>query len=862
MPIKKNCYLLSNPSACFSYTKNFINENTYTNVILPKNLQKQDLENLLLKEKGFIENINISNFSSFIKSFYSSYFKKNDLIDQVFLSEKLVNEGVEEGKVRKFINTILKLREARFNSEDLREFLDLNRSMYKELLDVFKKYLNILKEHKFKDMFDLSSFFIDSLSSLDKSFFDKEFNLLLVGFTEFSLIELEILKELSKHALNVSIIMPDIFKVNNDYVRVLKENLQSIGFSFENINLEEKEKKAYELLNKKEEVKLVLEKEKKASVFCLNSVDVYYSLFSYLSKSKSVSISSAVRLDKSRVLKFLILLMKLRSSKTFENIENLFDYGFLFNDLNLKKLIYYLKENNLFLDDFKNWKKLLEIKKEEYEVSNFLFVLEEIEKIPQTINKDFLKHLENLVLKLKIIENLNEKEKSELADCYNLINRVLKTTCSNLPLESFIEKLLSHAEENYISKLEDLIPDIKIYPISNICGPKDENVCLLGLNDEDIIQIKNEDIILNDDLTLRLRSHNFLMPTGEEFFQIQESLINDASKYSNLTYDKRFGDPFYKLDKSKFIKDHKFLEDELKSETIYKTLKIKDYKRKNLSPSFLESYIECPYKTFLQKDIKIDTDKHKRFYYSPMLEGNIFHKILEVLVTKEVKKDKYDIESEAKKILKDIEKNNFLGLLNYDEFYFSYVLEKITKFFKHHKKFLESVQSTSGEKKLNCFIGIENGRLDFSIDEKKGYMPFVAIVDRIDFLKDGNTFVIDYKRSSIPNQKNINEGKKIQVPTYILVSGLKLDRNISGGFYLSILGEDKIVGFNLKNSSSNYYKFSDEKKVTTDLDGIKKAISTYGVDAFNGIKEGCFNPKPLSLSECNKCFFKRYCTID
>lgn len=250
------------------------------------------------------------------------------------------------------------------------------------------------------------------------------------------------------------------------------------------------------------------------------------------------------------------------------------------------------------------------------------------------------------------------------------------------------------------------------------------------------------------------------------------------------------------------------------------------------SASRIESYIQCPYKYYVSQILEIEEKKDPALGIDPLILGNIYHRILEIVFEKTQDPQSLDLlietlEKESPKVFEKAEKEEaFRPSKLWD-------IEKI----EIVEKLKLTIEALHSESRLWTPIGLEQKfgfddqpnlklKLDQRTIDMRGY------IDRVDQNEQGDLRIIDYKSgSSHQSQKDLENGTRLQLPIYGLVAQEALGLgSVKEGFYWQVN--------QAKKSSLKLEKYGFDKAVK-----IAKAHINVAVE---GIYSSNFEIKPLT----------------
>ncbi|MFH1222861.1 MAG: PD-(D/E)XK nuclease family protein, partial [Pseudomonadota bacterium] len=331
----------------------------------------------------------------------------------------------------------------------------------------------------------------------------------------------------------------------------------------------------------------------------------------------------------------------------------------------------------------------------------------------------------------------------------------------------------------------------------------------------------------NDDLILSFRNEGFLYPTAKESAVIASKIINDASCRADSSYISSIGAV------ADFLKDAEIIKHEKQTTSILngafsdlspKDIELKEYEVGKLSPTQIESYMNCPYVFMAERILKAQKEELNEFSIDHMEAGSILHKAMEVLLPKKLKNESFNVEAELDKQLQP------------------HPLKKV--FVKYYSSIIEN--ALNNEYEYMCEKGLELFEEPEKTFEVKlplaGDILLKGRIDRVDVDKvNKKLYAADYKTSVIPSGAAVKRGEYIQLALYIMALASKYSGYAYDGYYISI---------------------KDLKRTELKLSSLKEAediFSINGLAAVNGIKKGIYTPAPLDTETCATCNYRRCC---
>lgn len=280
-----------------------------------------------------------------------------------------------------------------------------------------------------------------------------------------------------------------------------------------------------------------------------------------------------------------------------------------------------------------------------------------------------------------------------------------------------------------------------------------------------------------------------------------------------------------------------------------------------LTPSTLELYLDCPYKFYAERILKLKEPHILDMDLSPMTSGSIYHSLCESL-TKEPMNFELSLD-EIKKIIESIiQKNN--------------------------QKFIEDMQSQLVQEKLIIWAqeflqNEKNWRLKHPNTKTVGReaaffgnilgLAFNGKIDRIDSNGGEHISVIDYKSSvsGITSYKSWIKNNHLQILAYIYaiekewVPSFKniqemQNINVTAGYFLSLKDFEK-KGFVLDDCDRHFVTDENDRNIISiaQKQELIKEFEECLYKIVQQIKDFKFEPNPLDKKECKKCYWSHLC---
>ena len=883
------CCVVQNPLDCLYYARELVfeDESTPCIVILPRYIEPSTFEAYLLEKRNSLSGVEVYKVSSLAGNILARLPGANKIkrVDQVALSEHF-EKYYTRGITRTLLNSVLELKHSLFELSYVEEIFSSKKNEEQTmLLDVFKKYDEFLSSKGLMDDADIKRITIDVLSDpVYSTVIPEGTRIIFAGFAEYTSSDLMLIDALSKVHNRTCLVNPDLFIDGLDYSRVLLESIKSMGFELKQLSSTRKDStKLFKLNSLSDEVNFIsgnLSNEVNASVYTTTDLDLYYSMFKYF-KGNKVSARTSVRLDRSKILSMLMDLLKI-------DIARLFAYPVLWEDYKeIRVLMSFLSSKALYPSKKEYFSELQKVEKIHKGVEQVLALHEKVKSIlpEKALAKEFLSSIEQILKITGLRAKLGAGDKFELSTVENLIYRVTEALeDKELSVEEFCSKIMFHAEENYLIRGLPYFTDINISPIRLITSNTSPLVWFAGMNEDSVVSNPIEDLIIKDSIILALRSDNFIKPTSIESKILEDKILSDAVTGSNITFISNKGDvcerlrslavsPVSKINDENF---YGYFADTSDANTI-----IHDYKLKEISSTSIETYIECPYRYFVSRVLKIRVTEADDLTPPLMIQGQIAHSALERLLPLHIKGIEVDVDAEIKRRISEYEDSFKLTRTPANKVWANRISIIIENILKCEKDFFEKnpfMQIYRTEQELRCFVDVKNEKVTFNMDNNG--LSFYGKTDRVDLNRDNDSFyIVDYKKSSIPKKQELEDGRKVQLLLYMAAASLLFPQNKpSGAFYVSLA----------KASSGNNPRSwrvtvnGPEQKTCINLNGdsffdeISQILSKKVIRALNGMKSGVFNIEPvidLSSDEaedeassterkiCTKCEYKRCCGV-
>ncbi len=447
--------------------------------------------------------------------------------------------------------------------------------------------------------------------------------------------------------------------------------------------------------------------------------------------------------------------------------------------------------------------------------------------------KKYLTYLNDLDFKDALDKLKLEVKKDHFGVINAIVNNLNQFLYLKLEKEKAINALIYLSKKTLLKKIK-YEESIKICSFSSFIKD-DDYVFMLGFSLGDYPNIYKDIDFFTDKEKSILHLNSSKLKTQINYEQLEKFILTTKNlrisfkeKYNNTRYFKSLLKDKLNLKEEKYIDEKNrysknlceieianYIDDYYKYGTLNKFMKTFDEKNLNynlydhrfkglkpfelpminLSYSQINNYNTCPFMYFVKRFLKLDTSSDT----FELNVGNLFHKILEDSLTKEISLNDYEeFINEKFKTPKDL-------------FFLYRLLPQVEKVIQKNKKFLlnSDYQKQISEKVLK--IDIDN---DLSINGK---------IDKIMIDENNKSLiVVDYKTGNFAfNINKVNYGINLQLPLYsLLLKDSFKNYHISGIYIQNILVNEE------KNDDYNYllngFSF-DEKK----LINIDRSLGTY-----------------------------------
>ncbi len=276
----------------------------------------------------------------------------------------------------------------------------------------------------------------------------------------------------------------------------------------------------------------------------------------------------------------------------------------------------------------------------------------------------------------------------------------------------------------------------------------------------------------------------------------------------------------------------------------------------------IETYKKCPFAFFCQRVLGVAEFEEAVFGIDPLTRGSLLHDILFRFHANNRGTPVPEMDDdEALRAMEQITASAFSGFtsknLNIPEGVWKVEQGKILTQLSIYLASERDTKDSSSWKPsyFEAAFGRVKGDYDepisthvpFELKTEIGRVLFSGRIDRIDI--NGNSArIIDYKSGGLPAQKDVCEGRDIQLVLYALaLEGLLLtDAKCESAFYVSI-GKNKRAEVLKRNAKKN------------DWDMRRDATLTTVEESVTAIRQGHFPPSPSAKKACEYCAFGSIC---
>jgi RecB family exonuclease len=269
------------------------------------------------------------------------------------------------------------------------------------------------------------------------------------------------------------------------------------------------------------------------------------------------------------------------------------------------------------------------------------------------------------------------------------------------------------------------------------------------------------------------------------------------------------------------------------------------------SVSALETYLDCPFKFFAQRILRLEEEPDDEEVMDPKKQGQFVHEVFEKFFRRWAANGHHAVTPENLAAAREAFENvvdECLGVLSDTEA----ALERTRLLGSSAAAGLgEAVLRMEAERPVAVVGRLLEHKLegDFTIATDAGprVVRLRGKADRVDLLADGTFRLIDYKLGWPPNR-----ARALQLPIY----GLCAEQQLAGR-----------SGTQWRLGEAAYLAFKGPKRVVPlysagDRDRVLREAQQRLADAIDGIERGDFPPHPHDVYRCETCAYTAVCRKD
>jgi ATP-dependent helicase/DNAse subunit B len=250
---------------------------------------------------------------------------------------------------------------------------------------------------------------------------------------------------------------------------------------------------------------------------------------------------------------------------------------------------------------------------------------------------------------------------------------------------------------------------------------------------------------------------------------------------------------------------------------------------KTLSPTSIETFLQCPFQFFAQKTLKLRKRPDKpRDRLNALVQGSILHRAL--------------AEGELDRVFEEeCQKNNILR---------TYRTEAIRLELQRH---------------FEAFRANTNWPLDWPSQTEQKFeitlTPELSIrgrIDRLDIGPDNRAIVIDYKYSAAAKIRERIDGDPVQGGLYLLAAERCFHLHPAGMFYCGLRQSVTWEGWHANIPGLNL----GESRTESGLRELITSAENKSLEVFNSIVGGNKEVRPADRNKCRYCDYNAICRIE
>ncbi len=295
----------------------------------------------------------------------------------------------------------------------------------------------------------------------------------------------------------------------------------------------------------------------------------------------------------------------------------------------------------------------------------------------------------------------------------------------------------------------------------------------------------------------------------------------------------------------------------------------------SLSPSRVETYLDCPFKFAVQAIFYLKDLPEVDLHIDPRIFGSFVHDLFEILSSN---KKNYDLSTfEIENTVQNIYENKFKKIFHQELWpayknRFLLIAQRFIEFEKNWFIRFPKTLTVDREKSWSYQVWQEEGvlksqKMDKKAHDKSSSRFFMSgKIDRVDSDGARHLVVIDYKSgsSSAENYINWKDNNKLQLLFYIwaLENDVMEKNEVVGAFYYVFKNMERHRGLGLREGSSELFSMAERAGAWADLPTKKSLIEDLEktlIEVMSHIDEGLFPPRPREEEICIECHWRQMC---
>jgi RecB family exonuclease len=290
----------------------------------------------------------------------------------------------------------------------------------------------------------------------------------------------------------------------------------------------------------------------------------------------------------------------------------------------------------------------------------------------------------------------------------------------------------------------------------------------------------------------------------------------------------------------------------------------------SLSPSKIETYLECPFIFAAKHLFKLADDSELDLEVDPLRRGSLMHAVFEELTAEPMRYDYRDDElsevierarAKAKIELADERLWAPLRARHMD------LARRFLAFEREYRSKFPEVKTVAREFSVRGYLQPSTGALQAAASE--GALEFSGRIDRIDEDRAGHLALFDYKSSGggLTQFGSWVKNNKVQLLLYSLAieNGLTelSARSVFAALYYVARPFSRDTGFMIEGPEQGLYEITNKRKKNRLSNEEKAALFREGEaliqKAVAGIQAGHFAPNPRDPKKCPDCRWRPLC---